>query len=441
MGQRFTSPIVPTASHSPGRAECDALLERICASSQFQRSARLRELLCHLVRHGLAGDHAALKEAAVGHAIYGRPEGYNTNDDNIVRMGVSQLRRKLQEYFEDEGKSETLRFEFPKGSYVPVFNMYPPSPKDIPIDTPAGSAPEVRRRELRFDRRFALILAFAALVVLPAAFLLLEGRPRGAAGDTANSLDRFWRGAIGDGRSTVFVSEDIDYLISSEVSRNGQPTLADLEAYAAENTRTQRAAVQATSQLSLRTCARFLAVQPSRFSHVSITSSREIRTQDFKGRNVILMGSPRACPWIELFDKSLSFHFEFDKSRNQSRFRNPRPRTGEQVFYTASRFDDLGGRVYSLVALLPNLDHTGKVLILTGTRAEGTGAAADAVSTPGTVDRILESIGCSRQSSLPYFEVLLESQLVDGVNLAPRILASRVYPANPASRASAADLR
>ena len=413
-----TSPIVSVTSQAATPAECDALLERICTSSQFQRSTRLRELLFYLVRHGLEGDHAALKEAAVGRAVYGRPTGYNTNDDNVVRMGVSQLRRKLLKYFEEEGAAETLKVEIPKGSYLPVFTRCPPVPS-------AGVAPERRLRDSRFFRWLAPIVA---ITLLPVAILVFYGRQRGAANANA-AFDHFWQDAIGDGRSTMFVSEDVDYLVSSDVSKNGQPTLKDLEAYASANSGNHTHGVQATSQLSLRACAHLLAVQPARFSRVSFTSSREVRVQDFKAKNVILMGSPRACPWIELFDDSLSFHFEFDPSRNQSRFLNLRPGPGEQALYTAARSGDLSGKVYSLVALLPNLGYTGKVLILTGTRTEGTEAATDAVSTPGTVDRILEAIGSRRLAPLPYFEVLLESQFVDGVNLAPRILATRVYRA------------
>jgi hypothetical protein len=62
-----------------------------------------------------------------------------------------------------------------------------------------------------------------------------------------------------------------------------------------------------------------------------------------------------------------------------------------------------------------------------GTRTEGTEAAADAASAPDTLAPILKFIGDGGHAPLPYFEVLLDSDLKDGVNPEPRIVAARIY--------------
>jgi hypothetical protein len=40
-----------------------------------------------------------------------------------VRVQARQLRFKLAEYFSGEGRSDPIRIELPKGSYVPIFSV------------------------------------------------------------------------------------------------------------------------------------------------------------------------------------------------------------------------------------------------------------------------------------------------------------------------------
>src|SRR5260370_7428079 len=42
-------------------------------------------------------------------------------EDSSVRVPARQLRLKLHEYFNEEGRNEPLILDIPKGSYAPVF--------------------------------------------------------------------------------------------------------------------------------------------------------------------------------------------------------------------------------------------------------------------------------------------------------------------------------
>ncbi len=96
-----------------------ALLQRIVSSRPLQRAARLRELLLYIGAH--AGQPDKLSEQQIGISVFGRAETYNPADDNIVRAAARQLRLKLKEYFESEGRLEPVVLEIPKGAYVPRF--------------------------------------------------------------------------------------------------------------------------------------------------------------------------------------------------------------------------------------------------------------------------------------------------------------------------------
>ncbi len=54
--------------------------------------------------------------------VFGRSEGYDSNEDNIVRSYARNLRKRIDEYFATEGRDEDLRLEIPRGGYIPIFS-------------------------------------------------------------------------------------------------------------------------------------------------------------------------------------------------------------------------------------------------------------------------------------------------------------------------------
>src|SRR5579871_5997707 len=110
-------------SANPTMPPVDAreVLYRVASSPQFQKSKRLRELLLYLGDRGLTDPGRILREQQIGVDVLGRPRDYDTSHDTLVRVLVSQLRKKLHEHFTGDGRNEALIIEIPKGSYVPVF--------------------------------------------------------------------------------------------------------------------------------------------------------------------------------------------------------------------------------------------------------------------------------------------------------------------------------
>jgi len=96
----------------------DAALDRLESSRSFLRSQNQLRLLRFLLQEA-GQDGAALKEAYIGTVFYQRPANYDPQLDSIVRVNVSRLRQRLQEYYEREGWHDPLRIEIPLGTYVP----------------------------------------------------------------------------------------------------------------------------------------------------------------------------------------------------------------------------------------------------------------------------------------------------------------------------------
>ena len=124
------------------------LIERVASSRYVNRSARLRDLLVYLTTRVLEEDVVEIHEQEVGNKVFGRPANYDTSSDNIVRVHASMLRKRLEQYFAEEGANEPLTIEIPKGNYAPVFRERG--------DRGGGSGSRPRNpRRLRRERRTA----------------------------------------------------------------------------------------------------------------------------------------------------------------------------------------------------------------------------------------------------------------------------------------------
>jgi hypothetical protein len=73
------------------------------------------------VERTLAGETDALKERTIGIEVFGRTAGYDTAADHIVRSTAGDVRRRLAQYYDENGHGGGLRIDFPSGSYVPHF--------------------------------------------------------------------------------------------------------------------------------------------------------------------------------------------------------------------------------------------------------------------------------------------------------------------------------
>ncbi len=74
-----------------------------------------------MVEQRLAGRTDAPKEIEIGVQVFGRASDYDPRIDPVVRVQARLLRFKLNEYYETSGKTDAVRIELPKGSYLPCF--------------------------------------------------------------------------------------------------------------------------------------------------------------------------------------------------------------------------------------------------------------------------------------------------------------------------------
>jgi len=98
------------------------LAQRIVASRSFAKSSFLINFLLYVCDRELRERAHEITEHQIGIHAFGRPVTYSPGEDNIVRNYARLLRKRLDEYFESDGKEEALRIAIPRGRYVPVFS-------------------------------------------------------------------------------------------------------------------------------------------------------------------------------------------------------------------------------------------------------------------------------------------------------------------------------
>ncbi len=119
-------------------------LERVLASQALARAEQLRRLLNYVVEATIEGREGTLKETVIGVELFDLSTDFDPKSDPIVRMAMRRLRDRLQQYYSNEGATDSLVISLEPGSYVPRFK--PKSndePQRVPIAVlPLESSPE-----------------------------------------------------------------------------------------------------------------------------------------------------------------------------------------------------------------------------------------------------------------------------------------------------------
>jgi len=158
-------------------------------------------------------------------------------------------------------------------------------------------------------------------------------------------------------------------------------------------------------------------------SRVEVRYARDVRPNDLKQGNVILIGAAEANPWVELFEHNMNFVFSFDRARVIYSVLNRAPRGNEPRQWNSGDFD-AQHRVFGVVAYMPNLSGNGNALILEGTSMAGTESAWDFISDDSQLLPFLKRIQRA-DGTLPHFELVLGTNNMSGSAVKNSILAWR----------------
>ena len=175
-------------------------LNKILETDFFQEREVYSNLLKYLVETYLKG--VTPKEVTIAYEVFNKGADFNAAEDTTVRVHMHKLRKKLDQYYQDEGKQDDIRIMIPKGHYrVKV------------VERITGD----RGAKQTFPNRFNIILA--GLLLLSISYILIDSirDMNSSVYITAiNNNDPIWKSFFENGyESSVVIG---DFLVFHEYS-------------------------------------------------------------------------------------------------------------------------------------------------------------------------------------------------------------------------------
>ena len=430
---------------------------RIAASGSLGRSQLLSDFLLYIVDRCIRGRTGEITEQQIGVIVFGRAEDYDSNEDNIVRSYARKLRKRIDEYFSTEGQGETLRLEIPRGGYTPIFSdNVTVSPEINHQDTDPGetepheygtdksvaterieiTSPVVSSAWQNFAARFqinpGMLLPLFLGILLGAGFMLLRHSRLLISREEAASHG-LWSQLFTGNRDTFIVPSDDGLVIMQRLIERPVP----LSAYVNGSYRTQLRAANLpnadellklgarryTNVVDLDLAAHLAQLREVVPERMMIRYARDLRMDDLRTGNVILIGSDESNPWLQLFRSQLHFSFRFEPDPDKpSGFVNFYPRSGERAVYGTNGQED---RTFGIIAYLPNLTNNGHVLIVAGLNTAGTQAAAAFLLDPSLMMPTLQRARTANGALQP-FELLVSAGNVATNASTPHAVLERI---------------
>ena len=98
-------------------------LDDVLGSRPFRSTQQCSALLRYIVEHSLVGADGLLRERVIGAEVFGRPPGYETNEDPVVRLRAAEVRKRLAQFYSAGPEPFDVKIEIPSGSYRAVFQF------------------------------------------------------------------------------------------------------------------------------------------------------------------------------------------------------------------------------------------------------------------------------------------------------------------------------
>ncbi len=418
----MTSAAPTTIGFSAGaitRAEKEQELERILHSGIIREKTVLHALLRYLGRRALEPHDEPLKEFTIGVEALGKPSGYDPRLDPTVRVEIGKLRSRLIEYYQQHPES-SLRLEIPKGSYDVTFTrVTPPATEPEPLIVPTRPPHDPERW------RVIWLLGAGALFLLASGLLYLivkEPARNARAAALPAELKTFWQPYLSAEKPTLIVYSTPLFVRFDEFISYRDPALNQVEDI--EKDQRSDKVGSALTSTAKRPAYKytgvgeaegiFLVTQLLSAQQVplSIKRASNMSWEDLKGRQMILLGSPKnSLPF-----QSLPYQPKFELLAD--RIVNRQPAAGETHDYPNVHKELYGEatETYALISSYQGLDSNTRLLMLSCSTNEGVAGAAEYITRADKLQELFQHMKLRADEPLPTaFQFIVKVRLNDRV--------------------------
>jgi len=416
-----------------------AQIDRILESETFRFSEVLRHLLWFLADKAFSGESDQLKEYTIGLDALGKPTTYDPRQDASVRLQAGRLRQKLTEYYLNEGKSDPVVFELPKGHFKLTWKTrapIDPSHQVGPAIVPSATAPH----------RLAVILLCCALLITSAWSVYSTVRLWQARGTSSRQwtpeLEQLWRPFIATNRPMIISLADPFFV--SLAGKDGRNAFyfrdRSIERWEEAIRSPQFAAVQKLlgspqmrvdedfalrgDIMSLFLLTRLLAgPQPN----LSVFRLSAVSADDLSNNNILFIGSQRG-----LSSKLLGLPLpRAELIAEADGIRNLHPRQGERSFFPNEVSTSTEGEVFALVSMVPGPIGNNVVESITSGRTWGNMGAVQFLTDPAFARILVKKLQTPSGSIPRYYQIVLKVRYRNGVSTEISYMMHRDLSSSP----------
>ena len=417
----YTTPRVPVTP-----ADREMILQElhaIVSSHLFKNSKRYPTLLKYVVHKTLDGHADQLKERTLGVEVFDRPPDYDTNADPVVRVSAGEIRRRIAQFYHENGKNSRLQIDLPIGSYVPEFKLrveplegdenlsqrveagqaFEASPAVIhqaELDGYSGDSNHAVRKRNLFLRAAIVLIAVAGV----GAYAIHETNAQ-------TQSDRIWGPVLKSPGSVLFVIGNGPHGLIATSS----------EEQAAQISKVHGAYdhISFNEAVSLSHLTDVMAKGKKQYE---VKEADLATLQDMHSRPVVFIGAYNNL-WTMRLVEGLRFHFEKD-GRVVRIIDAKYPGNREwAVDYTqpyASALYD-----YAVIARYTDPTTNGHAMIVAGIGAYGTQAASEALSNPADLERLLSSVPAGWESK--NLEIVIKTAIINGEAARPTLVSAATW--------------
>lgn len=381
-------------------------LETILANHHFRGSKRYPALLKYVVDATLEGRTGDLKERTLGIEVFGRAPDYDTSADPVVRFSASEVRKRLAQYYHEQGELPELQIELPLGSYLPQFLlMHPDASRARPVPVVAIANP-AQSRLCRF--RPALFGAIAAVLLLGGVFAAYSYR--NFSSPSVAAVDDLWGPLLKSAGQVVVVMG---------TSHPGKVQMETDQTSFIDHMTGPYHHVSVATAVALAHLAAILRLHGNLYE---VKEDNETSLTDLHARPVILIGATNNA-WTMRLLSSLRFRFAFDGRVAQIQDARSPANTAWTVDFSKpynSVYTD-----YAIVARFRDPITEGPVMVIAGLGSYGTEAASEFATAPRYLEQMLKSAPSGWQNQ--NVEFVIKSDVIGGKAGPPALVASTVW--------------
>lgn len=388
-----------TTPWMPGTAEeRDAVLqelEAILSSYHFRGSKRYPALLQYVVDAALDNRIGDLKERTLGVEVFCCDPGYDTNADPVVRVSAGEVRKRIAQYYHENGDASRVQIELPLGSYAPEFLLRGPDAADADAYPERLTSLESATRQRRVWVRVMLV-GLAAMLLVGAGIAGYLYHEASTSGEAATS--KLWGSLFNAPRPVLIV---LGTTHPNDMQPPSQTTTFG------EHLNNPYHHVSVSIAIAL---AHLTGVLENHKKTYDVKESQETSLEDIRSRPIVLVGALNNL-WTLRLTAPLRFHFSIAANGMESidDTANPGP-TGWSLDSSAPYLSITTD--YAIVTRFHDPTTEGPVLVIAGIGPYGTEAAGEFVQSPRHLVEL--SAKLPRGWENKNLEVVLKTNVIGG---------------------------